>query len=149
MALNRQQRRKTAIKGKTFYGEIKHTIMIADLKVYVNKDMPDGVMIVNEKEGERLRELIDAEVARKAHEQAERSAKEMVGEEGKVSIIQIMDMIADITNAGGKVTPEDYAIYATEDTKFSGSLDNYPLEVIRKNDMPEGTTVLVAKREGK
>ena len=73
----------------------------------------------------------------------------MVGEEGKVSIIQIMDMIADITNAGGKVTPEDYAIYATEDTKFSGSLDNYPLEVIRKNDMPEGTTVLVAKREGK
>lgn len=151
MALNRQQRRKTAIKGKTFYGEIKHTIMIADLKVYVNKDMPDGVMIVNEKEGERLRELIDAEVARKAREQAEQSAKEMVGEEGKVSIIQIMDMIADLTNAGATVTPDDYVIYATEDTKFSGSLENYPLEIVRKSkeEMPDDTVVVVAKREGK
>lgn len=149
MALNRKQRRATAIKGKTFTGEIKHTIMIADLKVYVNKEMPDGVMIVNEKEADRLRELIDAEVARNAREQAERSAKEMVGEEGKVSIIQIMDMIAEITKAGGEVTPKDYAIYAREETQFSGSPENYPLEIIRTNNIGDGVEAVVAKKEGK
>lgn len=153
MALNRKQRRDTAIKGKTYYGELRHQVMIADLRVYVNKEVPDGVMIVSEAEGDRLQALVD-EATSKAVTKAVEDHKTDLEEEAKhskeLTIERAIDLIAGITSAGGTVTPEDYAIYAKPDVVFVGKRSDYPLEIITSDtNLPDGVSVIVAKREGK
>lgn len=147
MALNRKQRRDTAIKGKDYYGEITQQIMIADLRVYSNKNIPDGVMIVSEKEADRLKAMID-DANSKAIEDAEALARENAP---RVYRLDVDQMVADIEKAGGKVTPEDYAIYVAEGVVLEGDFDSQPLDVIEatKDKLPADTLCIVAKKEGK
>ena len=73
--LNRKQRRDTAIKGKDYYGELTHNVGIANLRVYTNRNMPDGVMIVSPAEGDRLQKLVDEATAKSLQEKVNEKAE--------------------------------------------------------------------------
>lgn len=150
MALNREKRRRLALKGKTYYGEIVNPLMIADLKVYVNKEMPDGVMIVSVAEGERLKKLIDdasekdtAEAVEQHARKAEAEAKEMT-----FTPARIVETIEGMEKNGAKVSNDTHAIYALDTVTFEGKFSEYPLDIVivPAEAMPDDTYLMVAKR---
>lgn len=143
MAFNREQRRKTALKGKTYQGELTHQLLIADLKVYTNKDMPDGVMIVSPTEAERLQAIVDGAVAKKASEKSRDHDK-------MVFMADAYEGIDKVEKSGvKKVTNEEYAFFVSPDAVLEVPAESYPLEVIISETMPADTLCMVAKREGK
>ena len=151
MALNRKQRRDTAIKGKTYYGEIKHPLMLAELRVYVNKEMPRGVMIVSAGEGERLKELIDDASDKDTKKAIADHAEELEREANEpktVSVDDINKLILQVEAEGAKVNRDEYAIYALDLVTFDGELADYPLDVVRvvREAMPDDAYVMVTKR---
>ena len=73
--MNRANRRKT----KGIYAEATHKIMIADLQVMTNPNVPDGYMIVSPNEADRLQDLVDKATA----EAGAKLANDKPKEEGK------------------------------------------------------------------
>lgn len=143
MAFNRKQRRATALKGDSYYGELTHQIVIADLKVYSNKDLPDGVMIVSVKEADRLQKLVDEASVRQASEKAKIADK-------MVYMADAFEGIDKIEKSGVKeVTKDEYAFYVAPDAVLEVPAESYPLEVIISENLPAGTLCMVAKKEGK
>lgn len=64
--MNRATRR-----SKKAVNVVQHDLVIAGLKVTINSKLPDGVMVVSEKEGERLAQMVAEATAKKVAETAE------------------------------------------------------------------------------
>lgn len=145
--LNRKERRKSALKGEGYYAELTHKIMIADLRVYTNKDLPDGVMIVSTAEADRLQAIVDEANAKATKEIADRQAEANL----EVTIDQVNTMIAEIDNTNGDVNTNDYALYLIEEAVLVEPEADYPLDIKRVpvDYMPKDTIALVGKKEGK
>jgi hypothetical protein len=135
---NRKERRATAIKGDTYYGELTHKVVLADLVMYTNKELPDGVMIVSQKDADRIQALVDEAVVQKAED-------DLV----LVRMSDCYEQMFKIEEAGVVVTPEEYVFMVSDKAKLEVRADAYPLEVIVTSDLPADTLSMVVKKEGK